>query len=492
MRAMLSSGLLAVALAACAPQDGSHGRGRGVLVIAIDALRADHLSCFGYDRPTTPVIDSLAEDGIVFRNVFSTSPDLLPAHAALMTGCDPRLAERPLEDTDDQPLLARWYIPEAVPRVAQEFLANGWRTAAIVDQPMISPVFGFGGGFQQFFGFDPEDEPPRTQMGFDAVMLKFKNWLTEVPVSTDWFAYLHLNDLERLWVPDDSRAPDPRWDTYFPPREDLAQVPPVAEADEIFFAIPRSRWNGGTMSLGEYEARYDGALKHLDTKMNYLRDIVRRAGRDLDTTIVVVGTYGFGLGEAGLYLDSGTLSDVDLRVPLIVRPAASLGLPKGASTLALASLVDVGPTLLDLAGLERPAGMHGVSLAPLVRGEEGRGREYAYATGGLQSGWAVFDARWCLERSAPVEGAGRRVAASWYGEPPPAADGPRLFLHDRASAPGLGHLGAPSDDREAARRLEAAGRDWYLWIDRARDALHGVGRAEPSTAAELRRRGLIR
>jgi arylsulfatase A-like enzyme len=65
-----------------------------VLVIAIDGLRADHVGCYGHDRPTTPTLDALFADGVRFQEAFATAPTLLPSHVSLFTGCDPNVARR--------------------------------------------------------------------------------------------------------------------------------------------------------------------------------------------------------------------------------------------------------------------------------------------------------------------------------------------------------------------------------------------------------------
>jgi arylsulfatase A-like enzyme len=352
-------------------------------------------------------------------------------------------------------------------------------------------VFGFGGGFQHFAVFNPEDAPPRTEMGIDGVSHRLLNWVNEIPTDRDWFAYVHLHDLVRSWIPDDRVPPDPKWDTYFEPREELSGVPPVAEADRIFFALARSRWDGGTMSLGEYEARYDGALCQLDTKLRWIFEALRRRGRFGSTTVVVTGTFGIGFGESGLILDSGTLSDVDLNVPLIVRPAPDVLAVTPHHTDALASLTDVAPTLLEIAGIPLPKGMQGVSLVRVLTGEKPSVRELAFASGGLQDGWVVFDERYCFERSA-FGSRSRAIAASWYGDSGEHLGEWRNFLHDRQQSAEKGHVRAPHEDAEVAHRLEARGREWFEWAGRARDLLQGSLAGDTGAISlELRRRGWI-
>jgi arylsulfatase A-like enzyme len=489
----------ALAVVACGHKPTSSGVGKGVLVIAIDSLRADHTGFSGYDRDTTPVLDALAAQGVTFTQMFTTSPELLSAHASLLTGCDPTIVRRaPFADPESAWLVSDCYIPEDVPHVAREFLAHGYLTAAFFDHPGLSSFYGFGAGFQEFRGYRSEDKPP-SELGFQDVATKLFNWLRDVDTSKDWFAYVHVNDLERIW-----KHNDPRWDTYYAPRPELSTVPPVSEEDRAFFAVPRSRWSGGTLSIGEYEARYDGELRCLDSKLGRFFEGLRVKGRFAYTSIVIVGTYGLGFGDSGLYLDSGTLSDADLHVPMIIRPAPALEFRTGTKVEHLASTMDVAPTLLDLSGIPPPRGMHGVSHLGALRGDPRSAREYTFASGGLQSGFAVIDSRYCYEHSspgtiqAPPSPGGdkdlRSLALSWYGDALDHSTQYRTFLHDRAKNSATGHLVGSASDGKAVARLAEAGSDWFTWMLHARDAMQRTvseTAMEPEVLAELHKRGLI-
>lgn len=493
--------LLPALFGACGHKPSPGSTGNGVLVIAIDALRADHLSFTGYDRRTTPILDGLAAQGVAFEETYTTSPEILTAHASLLTGCDPTIVRRaPFADPESAWLVSDCYIPGEVPHLAQEFLSHGYRTAAFVDHPGISSFYGFGAGFQDFHGFRSEAVLQKSELGFQDVATKFLQWLTAQDASKDWFAYVHVNDLERIW-----RHPDPKWDTFFEPRPELSTVPPVAQEDRAFFAIPRARWSGGTLSLGEYEARYDGELRLLDSKLGRLLEGLRTKGRLSNTTVVVVGTYGIGFGESGLYLDSGTLADADLHVPLIIRPSPLLECRHGTKSAHLASTMDVAPTLLEMAKIPKPRGMHGLSQAAALRGEGPAAREFAFASGGLQAGFSVIDSRWCYEHSSPgtlqmpALAAGDTLPAtlslSWYGDNLEHSTVYRTFLHDRRSNPSTGHLVGSALDEKTALRMAEAGRDWFTWMLHARDAVQRSAASEQtmdaSVLAELRRRGLV-
>ncbi len=478
-------GFVALTLA-CGPRPADARRSRGVLVIAIDALRVDHVSALGYDRPTTPAIDRLAEQGVVFTDAWSASPDVLPAHLALLTGCDPGLAHRPgLAQKGPASDLTGWLVPDGMPSLAQEFLAQGFETAGFADHPAVAQIRGVARGFQTFGGYREDAVDPELELGFEGVATKFLHWLGGRSAGADWFAYLHVNDLERVW---ERRGGDDRWETLYEPRPGLAEMPPVAEGDHAFFAIPRPRWAGFPRTLGEYELRYDGAISHLDSKLGRLLERLRRMGRLENTTIVIVGTFGVSFGEGGLFLDTGGLTPADLRVPVVVRPAVDVVMQRGARVDGITSLSDIAPTLLELHGLRVPKSMTGVShLAQMSDEGAAPARSIAHATGGFLRGVAVIDPHWILARERPGECASPFLARTWFGGDAPADAAAVERMEARTPQRSLTEEGVDA----AHARLGADLTTWSGWIERARSILQGrvKAAADPTTAAELRRRG---
>ena len=305
-------------------------------------------------------------------------------------------------------------------------------------------------------------------MGVRGAGDRFAQWLRERPKARNWFAYLHLHDLERCWG-----SYQPQWDTFFEPRAELSSGVPVGEAEHVFFAVPRLRWDGGVHSLGEYEAHYDGAIRRLDHLLGRLFTELRQQGRYDNTTIVAVGTCGLGFGEAGLILDSGTLSDVDLHVPLIVRPAQGVEALRDQASAALASVLDVAPTLLEVEGIGSVRGMHGLSLAQVVR-SGGRGpRAYTLASCGLREGSVLIDERYCLEVSYPARTRFPSLVSSWFGkaDKPTSLDLEWVALHDRLADKSLGHRRGGIDDPQLLARLRAQMHEWTARVDLARERL---------------------
>jgi arylsulfatase A-like enzyme len=450
--ALLAAGL--GALAACHDPSRTGGSGRGVLVIAIDGLRADHLSSAGYDRETTPTLDEIARAGVSFTQAFSASSRVIPSHAALLTGCAPLLSRRILPESVVPTVHNEWRIPDRLPSLPKEFLRHGYATAAFADDPLFAPLYGFAGGFQTFLKRDVVRGAPTTDFGVEVISAQFEQWLRNQDRDQNWFAYLELSDLTRIWS-----CTDPVWDTFFKPRPELSAIPPIGEGPQIFFAVPRPKWQLGLHTLGESEAEYDGALRRVDQAIGRLRTHLQNMGAWEQTTVVITGTFGTAFGENGLILDHGLLSDVDLHVPLIVRPAQSMLRAAGESEF-LASSIDVAPTLLELLGLERDPSMHGVSLAGVIRGEAPPARSIVFASCGLQAGWAAIDGRWCFERVWPGQVKDFTLLESWYGDAVPHRDDLRETLHDRRGASGVGHLASVPLDPAAADPLRAAGLEW--------------------------------
>jgi len=476
--------VLLVLAGACGARAPAEGVGRGVLVIAIDGLRQDHVSAYGYDRPTTPALDALAREGVLFRQAFTSAPQLLPAHAALMTSCEPPIARRFLPDEFEGLSERRWRIPDAVPHLAVELLASGYATAAFLDDPLLAPVHGFGPGFQRYEVLEEESAEDWEGAQPERVADHFLQWLRALDAGQPWFAYLHLHELERFWG--DTTRP---LSDYFPPRPELDEVPPVGNTDSVLFAVPRSRWRGSAYTLGQYEAGYDGELHELDGVLERVFASLRRLGRDEGTTIHVVGTYGQQLGEAGLYLRGGRYSMADLHVPWILRPRAGLTQARGTGLDALVSLLDFAPTVLELEGLRRPAGMQGVSHASLLTDpEHERGsRTYAFASCGLQEGCAVIGRRYCLEYLVPAGTSDAQVRRSWFGAWVDFAVAPTPRFYDRLATPFPPLAGGAPPAPEDFQPFRAAAAEWMRDMNDARLYLQSPPGRTPLDDATLER-----
>ena len=462
--------------------------GRGVLVIVIDGLRWDHTSLAGYDRDTTPFLRQFAKSSIVFEDAWAATASPLGSHIAILSGCDPSIAQPPtaMESVPGAPAARNdaWFIPEGLELLSQPFLGSGWRTAAFVDHPMIAELRGFDRGFVEFIEFGGSREQGDQEIGVFGVGRRFVRWLNGLRIDQDWFAYVHMNDLERVWAAgQDARLHEAldKATAHWEPRPELARVPPLGYVEPTVHALPPSRAREGEpLSLAEYELRYDRGLRAIDASLQRLIGHADEFERADLITVVIAGSFGTALGEDGLYLQAGLVGEGDLHVPLVVRPSRNLreslgwggeGATSGPGRSAkLASLIDLAPTLADLYGLRPPRQMHGLSLRPAMTargarevGEPEPRRAVAFLDSSLVPGDGIVTE---TRRFADYRGEGRFSALQDVFEPRGAGKG------DRAVA------------REAYVEL---GHRWESLLLEHRRWLHfGGGDADISRVDELR------
>jgi len=481
-RGLLAAGLAVglALLASCSEGPSSRADRHGILVLSLDGLRADHVGCLGGERPTTPVLDSLADEGVLFSSAMSAAPLLEPAHIGILTGSAPQLSRQFYSQDDGS---ARWQINPRVPHMAVEFLAAGYRTAAFIDEDTLSPSEGFSRGFQEYLRLDSELESER-RAGRHGQHLE--DWLQSLGRDDSWFAYMELSDLERSWT--EPLAP---WDTYFEASREGQRryVPPVAITDGSFFGIPHSRWRGGSRSLGEYEASYDGHIRRLDAELGSILGRLGSLGLSESTTIVILGSYGVQLGENGLYMSSGMLSMADLHVPLVLRLRQGAPLA-GRRVDHVVSLMDLAPTLLELEGLVQPAGMHGVSLVPFLgdrpRKEPLRGE--VFASSARLGGYVVIGEHKVVEVLKPDESENWLWQLTWSGARDLPGDKRAMRFYDRLEQPFPGMT--PYDrSRESPNpdftRLYRAGEFWAAHVFEARGVLQRAGLWGKPVAPEM-------
>ena len=468
---------LALALGLWSCGDAGAPSGSGVLLVAVDGLRADHVGAMGYDRETTPGLDELASEGWLFTQTFAAAPLARPSLVGLLTGCDPRLARR--DDTTPR----TWRVPIGMPLLAVELLSAGYRTAAFLDEGdrrgpegSVPPrPEGLTRGFQKVD--EASDAARRTPIQVERVL----SWLRTLELTDPWFACLHLADLERSWS-----QPEKPFEEHFRPRPELQHVPPVGNTDAVFFAVPYSRWRGGSRTVGRYEASYDGHLRQLDRELAHLFAGLRRLGRDAHTTICVVGTHGVQFGEQGLYLRSGLFSTADLQVPWILRPRS--GLTEAAREVtAVASLIDVAPTLLALEGIAVPVTIQGVARDPGTGGASTA--TLAFASSGLLPGSATFSERLVFESLDPGSIEDEPLRRAWFGADPPPDSTPQERFYDRLVDPWPPlHAGGSDGHAQPEReRLRAATEQWRAEVERRRAQLQAATEvARASTGASRR------
>ena len=408
-----------------------------VLIYVVDALRADHLGCYGYHRPTSPNLDALAADPLAvrFTQAFSPSTWTKPVAASLLSGCyPPAHGVRTRSD-----LFIR-----NVPRLPELLQSAGYRTAAVSTIGNVSSAMGFGIGFDRFVDLykEPSLVNRREVSNTGAWKLYFEEDVTVVlPLAED------VNDVALSWLAEhtsksveraETQAPwflflwvlDPH-DPYFPPQEfDRWRDPAyTGKVDGSSESIRRVR---GEADIRRLVDLYDGEIAYADAQFGQLVSRLKAMNLYDDTLIVVVGDHGEAFGDHGDFVHGHLAYEEIMHVPLIVKlPAGTLrsaapgpSLPnRGRESTALVQLTDVAPTVLDVLGLGASAGgMQGHSLLPVLR-DDPPPRAAAFAE--TQSSevnnrlLAVRDRRWKYLRIDPplVAGNGSHGAEAldWRG-----------------------------------------------------------------------------
>jgi arylsulfatase A-like enzyme len=307
-----------------------------VVLVSVDTLRADHLGVYGYGRPTSPGIDALAREGILFEDVSAPSPWTLPSHASLLTGLYPTRHGLKAHDR---------YLPSTVPTLAALLGRAGFVTAAVVNSYNLGPRFGLDRGFQEFLYVEERADQvePSTRITDQATA-----WLRQHR-DRRLFLFVHYYD-----VHSDYRS-RPHYEEQF-------VSPYRGPADGTTAQLMAYR--EGRVRLARKDAAhlvdlYDAGIRQMDDELQRLVSFLREEKLIDGTLFVLTSDHGEEFLERGGVLHGRTQFQEVMRVPLLMRGP---GLPAGRRDPAPASLLDVMPTVLALLQVDAPASLDGEDL----------------------------------------------------------------------------------------------------------------------------------
>ncbi len=262
-----------------------------IIFISIDTVRADHLSCYGYHRQTTPNLDMLADEGILVEQHISHSAWTLPTHMSMFTGLLPY--------QHGVTNIGRALPPRKL--VITEYLKEkGYRTAAFVTNVLLSPTFGYGSGVDHYFF--RADFPARE------IVTRAGRWIEKN--RTPAFAFIHLYDAHYPYASKQGArgafgaSPDGL--------EDLMQEP--------FFEFAKAAMDFSPAQKEAVIARYDEEILDVDMQLGVFFNKLRAIGRYDNAWIIVTADHGEEFDDHGLWGHSITLYEEMLRVPLIIKP----------------------------------------------------------------------------------------------------------------------------------------------------------------------------
>ncbi|HVR96413.1 MAG TPA: sulfatase [Thermoanaerobaculia bacterium] len=346
---------LALFAAACAPQD-QDAHPRNVLFILVDTLRADHLGVYGYGRDTSPNLDALAREAVLFADARSQASCTFPSVNSILTS---RYTAVFLGQPDKT-----MGIPQGVPPLAEILRGRGYRTAAVSASPVVrkspsrfNPTGGYDRGFERFH----EDCLWKPAECVNRAALEQLNALN-TDDGRPFFLYLHYMDPHGPYAPPAEYAR--RFAISEPDKKFIRDGNPNPIGDMLYKGAPDP---GVTPAdLQHLVDLYDDEISYFDTRLAELIAALRESGRLDDTVLVLASDHGEEFLEHGHIKHCRTLFDTSVKVPLLMKVPGV-----GASAVPHpVENVDIVPTLLDYLGIDT-AGLtlEGESLRPLIEGE---------------------------------------------------------------------------------------------------------------------------
>jgi len=332
------------------------GEAPNFILISLDTLRADHLGVYGYERSTSPSLDSLAAESILFEWPISQAPTTPISHISIFTSLYPTVHGV----TGEANRLAAWRL------TLTEYLREaGYRTEAYVDGGFMRGWYGYAQGFEKY------DDPAR---GIARVVEDGFATLDGGLADSPFFLFLHCYDIHS---PYDSPAPyggmfvDPAYDGDFNP------------TSAVLERIRRTVWDhpdlGHGMTPEDIDfmiARYDGGIRYTDHWMGVLFRGLADRGLLENTWIIITSDHGEEMTEHGSVMHE-TLYHTVTRVPLIMRPPGPSS--PGTRIGEIVELIDIMPTVLDLAGVSAVDEMQGQSLIALMNGGDPEWKNRAFS-----------------------------------------------------------------------------------------------------------------
>lgn len=314
-----------------------------VVVISLDTLRADALSCLGYHRETTPWMEKFfGRDGVRFHTASAPCTWTLPSHASLFLS---QYVARHGVTRDIHSL-----TPSSE-TLAELLSRQGYETAAFVDRGFLHHQYGLHQGFHLY---------NQKGGGFAQLLPECLDFLKARDRTAPLFLFLHTFDIHDPYMP-----PHPYRERFLfgdmaPSRQDFV----VPNADTLHNA------NRGLIELTRSDrdyarALYDGGVAYVDDLLGDFFETIEQRRLLENTVVILLSDHGEGFGEHGFWAHGWTLYEEMTRVPLLIRfPEKQFA---GTEVEERVNLVDVAPTILEILDLSTPTHWQGDSLMPLIR-----------------------------------------------------------------------------------------------------------------------------
>ena len=296
-----------------------------VVLISIDTLRADHLSCYGYSRRTSPNIDALASEAILFNHAVSPAPITLPSHSSMLTGTTP-----PYHKVRDN---NTYRLADSNITLAEILKENGFATAAFIGAFVLDSQFGLDQGFDTYDD-DLGEKKDKTNVFYNErsaseTTLRANQWLDEHKDQKS-FLFLHY------------------FDVHAPYNKHKFLTPPLTKS------------------------HYDSEIVYTDRHIGKVIEKLKQLGIYDSTLLIVTADHGEGLNDHSEKTHTFLIYHSTIHVPLVVKVPNG---PKGIVINDLVGLVDIVPTVCGFLGINAPDVVQGENLSEYFSGEKPEGKE---------------------------------------------------------------------------------------------------------------------
>ncbi|HUC90589.1 MAG TPA: sulfatase [Paenibacillus sp.] len=346
-----------------------------IILVSLDTLRASRLGAYGYPKPTSPHLDRIASEGVLFERAYAADIPTEVAHTGIFTG-KIGLTTGVVSHGSD---LA--HLPKTTPWLPTMLRSAGFTTSAVDNLYQLKEWFARG------YRYYMNSAGGNRWIDGRTVNELAKPWI-EQHKDESFFLFLHYWDAHTPYLPPDSYIPDfydSARDPYDPANGSMERA--YNHPAYPFFKRHHYDLVGPVTDSDYYGALYDAEIRYLDDRLKELDAHLEKLGIHDDTLLVLFGDHGESLTEHDIYWDHCGLYEPTVHVPLIMRWPGRM--PADRRVSGLVQQIDIMPTILeavrmeqpdgiDSAGLSDPAGMDGRSLWGAILGESDRTHDQVY------------------------------------------------------------------------------------------------------------------
>ena len=420
---------------------------KNIIFITIDALRADHLHCYGYPRKTSPNIDKIAEKGIVFQNAFSHWPKTTPSMATVFTSTYGY--RNGIMGGARKQYLEEWNLT-----LAEVLKENGYLTATVQTNAVMAKEANFHQGFDNYIETwklkdlkqaDEFSQPLNPCIAQGLTLLAMK-WLRENYKKSKFFLWLHYTDPHPSYTPPYPFNTKFVGDKYynFNRRLRLNRL-----SQQNYGGIAKNHWrrSGGNDVIYYYISQYNGEIAYCDFCLGRLFNLLEKLGLFDNTIIIISADHGENMGEHNFYFEHEGIHNRCFQVPLIwLIPHQKI---KKKIVKYPVGLINIMPTILELLNIKLNKEIQGKSLMPVIKGEKDYVAKYIIISSG-EGNFFILDDEWKLTHLKTlfykkVMGGKRRLLFQYLEDPQELVN---LYSQD-------------GEKIEAQSRLEEALSDWH-------------------------------